>query len=236
MRHRAARSLMTHCPFHCTLDEAVGLSAGVNTNRQHPRVSQGPLAPAKTRAGGGGKKKEEREISEVNTSLRTSFMTQWKASCCDYARLLGSQSCITHDTSMPGTDAERRLVALAAGWPCREGNLFLSLSVSPSGAFFFFFMLLLFFFSFLSEEVKREMYNLTRESQEESGGPVHTCRASRLTHNSSLWHSESLLGLKKKINPYRLQQAAENKTFLVLEIDWKQEFAQCACFTHTVNR
>lgn len=54
MRHRAARSLMTHCPFHCTLDEAVGLSAGVNTNRQHPRVSQGPLAPAKTRAGGGG--------------------------------------------------------------------------------------------------------------------------------------------------------------------------------------
>lgn len=25
MRHRAVWSLMTHCPFHCTLDEAAGL-------------------------------------------------------------------------------------------------------------------------------------------------------------------------------------------------------------------
>lgn len=50
MRHRAARSLMTPCPFHSTLDEVVGLSAGVNTNRQRKRVSRGPLAQANSRA------------------------------------------------------------------------------------------------------------------------------------------------------------------------------------------
>ncbi|CAB1431669.1 unnamed protein product [Pleuronectes platessa] len=50
MRHGAVPSLMTHCPLHCTLDEAAGWSAGVNASRQLQRVSQGALA--RTRPGG----------------------------------------------------------------------------------------------------------------------------------------------------------------------------------------
>lgn len=160
MRHRAARSLMTHCPFHSTLDEAAGLCAGVNTNRQHQRVSEGPLTW--TRA-----EQQTCKSSEVNRFLRTSCMTQLKA--CQWAHgeynvwlcvFDGSEGCIRHDKRMLGSDSVLCWLihwtgssTVAAGWPWREGNLFLSLSVSPSGAFFF----------SSSEEVKRETFDLTQE-------------------------------------------------------------------------
>lgn len=105
----------------------------------------------------------------------------------------GSEGFTICDTFMLGSDPVlcwlidlRDSLTVAACWPWREGNLFLSLSVSPSGAFSF---------SSFFEEVKREMYDLTRESQEPSGTWPHLQRVVPKTYQQlvMLWESLSFL-------------------------------------------
>lgn len=174
-----ARSLMTHCPFHSTLDKAAGLSAGVNTNRQHQRVSQGLLTRVRA------EKKTVKDQMETGFWGHLVWLSQkpsiklmgvimsvivglllWRWFCDLFAHRL------------------KRLIDCGS-WLTLERRQPVSLTFSFTfGSFFFFF------FS-LSEEVKR---GDVRSDMWIAGAEQHLASL-YLKHISSLWHLESLKAL-----------------------------------------